>query len=189
MKKTLQAVTVIMLSTLGIYSAVNFTSQPLWMFCMVSYSVGLIHLILKDVKVDLKKVKAFTMIELIMVITMVAILLTIGLKGLKVDTSKAAIIQVGENLKLYKQKAMSEQTVYRIEITTQKIEVYNIDDELIHEEGLKHAVTFDDVASESVVINELGELDNRVNELKLWVDKRPLRMSKFIGKVTCDKEL
>jgi len=116
--------------------------------------------------------------------TITAVLLTIGLKGLKVDTSRAAIIQVGENLKLYKQKAMSERTVYRIEITAQKLEVYDIDDALIHEEDLKHAVTFDNVPSESVVINEIGELENRATELKLWVDKRPLRMNVFLGKVT-----
>jgi len=62
------------------------------MLAMIAYSTGLIHLVYKDMRIDFK-VKAFTMIELIMVITLMAILLTIGLKGLKVDTSKAAIIQ------------------------------------------------------------------------------------------------
>ena len=160
------------------------------MLAMIAYSVGFIRLVYKDMREDLKKVKAFTMMELIMVITIMAILLTIGFKGLKVDSSKAALIQVGENLKLYTAKALAEQTTYRVEITEQKIEVYNIDDELIHKEGLKHAVTFytpptePTVTSESVVINELGALDNRATELKLWVKERPLRMNIFLGKVT-----
>jgi len=182
MKKILQAVAVIMLSVLGIYSVINFVAGPLWAFCMIAYSVGFIRLILKDV--DFKKVKAFTMIELIMVITIMSILLTITLGAMKADTSKVAIIQVGSNLELYNAKAMAEVTTYRIEITANKLEVYDINDKLIHEEELKHEVTFDNVTSESVVINRRGELDNRSSELKLWVKERPLRVNMFTGKVS-----
>ena len=185
MKKILQAVAVIMLSVLGTYSAINFIAGPLWAFCMIAYSVGFIRLILKDMKLDLKKIKAFTMIELIMVITIMAILLTITLGSMKADTSKAAIIQVGTTLKLYNAKAMAEQTTYRIEITAQKLEVYDIYSALVHEEDLKHAVTFDtNITNESVVINYRGELENRTSGLKLWVNKRPLRVNMFTGKVS-----
>ncbi len=185
MKTVLSLITIIMLSVLGTYSVVNFIAGPLWAFCMIVYAVGFIHLIYKDMKVDLKKVKAFTMIELIMVITIMSILLTITLGSLKADTSKVAIIQVGTNLALYNAKAMAEQTTYRIEITANKLEVYDIYGALVHEEDLKHAVTFDtNITSESVVINERGELENRTSGLKLWVKKRPLRVNMFTGKVS-----
>jgi prepilin-type N-terminal cleavage/methylation domain-containing protein len=179
-----------MLSVLVTYSAINFIAGPLWAFCMIAYSLGFIHLIYKDMKLDLKKVKAFTMIEMIMVITIMAILLTITLGTMKADTSKAAIIQVGTNLKLYNAKAMAEQTTYRIEITTDKLEVYDIYSALVHEEDLKHAVTFDTtpsgaaITNESVVINYRGELENRTSGLKLWIKDRPLRVNMFTGKVS-----
>lgn len=190
MKTILSLIAISVLSVLLTYSIFNLYSSPVWMIAMIAYSTGFIHLIYKDMKVDMKKIKAFTMIELIMVITIMSILLTIGLKGLKVDTSKAAIIQVGETLKLYNAKALSEQTTYRVEITAQKLEVYNIDNELIVSRDLKHAVTFytppstPTVTEESVIINERGELEGRSSELQLWVSKRPLRMNIFTGKVT-----
>jgi len=196
MKTVLSLIAISTLSVLLTYSAINFVAGPLWAFCMIAYSVGFIRLILKDMREDLKKVKAFTMIELIMVITIMSVLLTITLGSLKTDTSKVAIIQVGTNLKLYNAKAMAEQTTYRIEITENKLEVYIVDedtsipDKLVHEEDLKHAVTFytpplePTVTSESIVINRRGELENRNSELKLWVSKRPLRMNMFTGHVS-----
>lgn len=188
MKRILSLIAIITLFVLLIYSALNLYSNPVWMIAMIAYSTGFIQLVYKDMKADIK-IKAFTMIELITVITIMAVLLTIGLKGLKADTSKAALIQVGENLKLYNSKALSEQTTYRIEITAKRIEVYNSLDELIHAEGLKHEVTFytpptkPTVTEESVVINKRGELEDRSSELKLWVSKRPLRMNMFTGHV------
>jgi len=184
MKIILSLITISILSVLLTYSIINLFASPVWMLAMIAYSVVFIHLVYKDMKVDLKKVKAFTMIELIMVITIMAILLTVTLSALKVDTSKAAIIQVGTNLALYNAKALSEQTTYRIEITAKKLEVYDIDDKLIHEEDLKHTVTFDNVPNESVLINERGELEGRSSGLKLWVKERPLRVNMFTGKVS-----
>jgi len=190
MKTILSVIAIIMLSVLGIYSAINFVVGPLWDFCMIAYSVGFIRLVYKDMKVDLKKIKAFTMIELIMVITIMSILLTITLGAIKTDTSKVAIIQVGTNLKLYNAKAMAEQTTYRIEITANKLEVYDIYGALVHEEDLKHVITFDTtssgaaITSESVIINERGELEGRSSGLKLWVKERPLRVNMFTGKVS-----
>ncbi len=196
MKTVLSLIAISTLSILLTYSIINLFASPVWMIAMVAYSTVLIHLVYKDMRVDLKKVKAFTMIELIMVITIMSLLLTITLGSLKTDTSKVAIIQVGTNLKLYNAKAMAEQTTYRIEITANKLEVYIVDedtsipDKLVHEEDLKHAVTFytpplePTVINESVVINRRGELENRNSELKLWVSKRPLRMSMFTGKVS-----
>jgi len=188
MKRILSLIAIIILSVLLTYSALNLYSNPVWMIAMVAYSTGLIHLVYKDMKADIK-IRAFTMMELIMVMTITAVLLTIGLKGLKTDTSKAGLIQIGENLKLYKQKALSEQTIYRIELTAKRIEIYNSLDELIHAEDLKHEVTFytppnePTVTEESIIINNRGELEDRSSELKLWVSKRPLRMSVFTGHV------
>ena len=190
MKTILSLIAISVLSVLLTYSIINLFASPVWMIAMIIYSVGFIHLVYKDMKVDLKKIKAFTMMELIMVITIMAILLTITLGSMKADTSKAAIIQVGTNLKLYNAKAMAEQTTYRIEITAQKLEVYDIYSALVHEEELKHAVTFDTtpsgaaITNESVVINYRGELENRTSELKLWINKRPLRVNMFTGKVS-----
>ena len=189
MKTILSLITISVLSVLLTYSIINLYSSPVWMLAMIAYSVGFIRLVYKDMRIDFKKVKAFTMIELIMVITIMSILLTIGLKGLKVDTSKAAIIQVGENLKIYNAKALAEQTTYRIEITEQKIEVYNELSQLVHEVDLKHAVTFytppntPPVTEEILTLNARGELEGRSSGLKLWVSKRPLRMNMFTGHV------
>jgi hypothetical protein len=190
MKKLLEFTAISLLATLLIYSIANIHINPFWMVGMVVYTSYVLFFIIRDMIEEKKKIRQFTMMELITVMTITAVLLTIGLKGLKVDTSKAAIIQVGENLKLYKQKALSEKTTYRIEITAQELEVYDIDDELIHGEELKHIVTFytppnePTVTEESVVINERGELEGRSSELKLWVSNRPLRMNIFLGKVT-----
>ena len=185
MKTILSLITISVLSILLTYSIINLFASPVWMIAMIIYSLGFIHLVYKDMKVDLKKIKAFTMMELIMVITIMSILLTITLGTMKADTSKAAIIQVGTNLKLYNAKAMAEQTTYRIEITANKLEVYDIYSALVHEEDLKHAVIFDtNITNESVVINSRGELENRTSGLKLWIKERQLRVNMFTGKVS-----
>jgi prepilin-type N-terminal cleavage/methylation domain-containing protein len=48
----------------------------------------------------LKKLRAFTLIELIAVITIISFLLTITFRAMKTDTSKADITRIGGDLKL-----------------------------------------------------------------------------------------
>jgi len=48
MKVVLGIIAIIMLLTLGIYSAINLTIAPAWMLCMMAYSTFFIYMVAKD---------------------------------------------------------------------------------------------------------------------------------------------
>jgi prepilin-type N-terminal cleavage/methylation domain-containing protein len=59
----------------------------------------------------LKKLKAFTLIELIVVITIISFLLTVTFRAMSMDTSKADITKIGGELKLLQTQARAEKEI------------------------------------------------------------------------------
>ena len=59
----------------------------------------------------LKKLKAFTLIELIAVITVISLLLTITFRAMSMDRSKADITKIGGDLKLLQTQARADNEI------------------------------------------------------------------------------
>jgi len=180
MKLAASFTAIVMLLGLAIYSTINLFVNPAWMLTMIAYSSVLIYMVAKEIAVDLKKIKSFTMIELMCVITLTAILLSIAFKVLKPDRAAAAIKQVGGNINVWQAKAMSEDTSYRMEFTETLLEVYNIDDELVYSEKIISKLTFANGTSQTITFNDQGSMEN-LTGARILADTWVARVNGFTG--------
>ena len=185
MKLLVGIITIIMLLSLAIYSAINLFINPSWMLVMMAYSLFFIYMVSMEIATDMKKVKAFSMIELMCVITLTAILLSIAFKVLKPDRAAAAIKQVGGNINIWNAKADSEDTSYRMEFTETLLEVYDIDDKLVHSEKILSPLSFFDKdgnpkTSQTIEFNDKGEMED-LTGARILADTWVARVNGFTG--------
>ncbi|MEE9352574.1 MAG: type II secretion system protein [Thiotrichaceae bacterium] len=180
MKLVVGFTAIIMLLGLAIYSAINLFVAPIWMVSMISYSSILIYMIAKEIAVDLKKVRAFTLIELMTVLVLTAILLSIAFKVMQPDRAAAAIKQVGGNINVWSAKAMSENTNYRLEFTVKLLEVYDIDDNLVYSEKIISSLTFTNGTNQTIELNDKGSMED-VTGARILADTWVARVNGFTG--------
>lgn len=133
------------------------------------------------------KKKNFTMIELLTVITIMSILLGITMQVMRPDRAKVAIKQVGGSINVWSAKAMAEGTRYRIEFTENLIEVYNIDNELVHHEKVMSPLSFFDHAenpmplqSQTIEFNKYGGMID-LRGARIYADTWIARVNGFTG--------
>lgn len=131
------------------------------------------------------KKKNFTMLELMTVIAIMSILLGITMRVLKPDRAAAAIKQVGGSINVWSAKAMSEGTSYRMEFTERLIEVYNVDDELIHSKNIISNLSFFDhdgnsTPGQTIEFNKYGSMED-LKGTKIYADTWVARVNGFTG--------
>lgn len=172
MKLVVGLAAIVILMVLAIYSAVNIIASPPWALTMIAYSTFFIYMVAKDIQFDRKKVKPFTMIEMMVVITLVAILLSVSFRVLKPDRAAAAIKQVGGQINVWNAKAMASESniSYRMEFTEKLLEVYKVTTTngsetvtIVHTENIISPLNFIDKdgnpsTSQEIEFNNRGEM-------------------------------
>jgi len=107
MNTILKLIAIAMNAGLLLVATTNILTAPIWMVLMILISSTVICVITADIIESLKKVKVFTMIELITVITITAILLTMVLSVMRTDPASLEVKKVGSMIKLYQSKAFN----------------------------------------------------------------------------------
>lgn len=125
------------------------------------------------------------MLELMAVITLMAILLGIASQAIKPDRAAAAIKQVGGSISIWSAKAMADDTSYRMEFTKNLLEVYNEDNVLIHSLKIISDLTFVDHSgnpktNQTIVFNKMGGM-NDLQGTKIYADEWVARVNGFTG--------
>jgi prepilin-type N-terminal cleavage/methylation domain-containing protein len=131
------------------------------------------------------KKKTFTMIELLVVMTIMSILLGITMQVLRPDRAKAAIKQVGGSINVWSAKAMAEGTSYRMEFTENLIEVYNTADELVGSKNIMSPLSFFDhngnpTQTQTIEFNKFGSMED-IKGTKIYADMWVARVNGFTG--------
>jgi prepilin-type N-terminal cleavage/methylation domain-containing protein len=140
------------------------------------------------------KKKNFTIIELLVVMTIMSILLGISMQVLKPDRAKAAIKQVGGSITAWSARAMSESTSYRLEFTKNLIEVYNINNELVYSKKTMSPLSFFDHADipqplpdQTIVFNKFGSMGD-LRGARIYADTWIARVNGFTGHLSYYEE-
>jgi len=134
------------------------------------------------------KNKNFTMIELLMVMTIASVILGMSMRVLRPDSAAAAIKQVGGNLNVWNSKAMSDNTSYRLEFTKNEITVYDTDNKLVHTEDIISDLSFFDnngnpTPSQTIIFDNQGCMVNLLGA-KIYADTWLVRVNGFTGHVS-----
>ena len=136
--KKLVSVISIMLSMVGVYTSLSIISNHTFagVICL-AWFVGVILVLSKYLMTESRIVRAFTMMELIMVMTIMAFLLTMVLNIMPSDYTKAESVKIGSELKVLHQQSLTydynlgdslpfifDQTKYRSSITLSHPDVF-----------------------------------------------------------------
>lgn len=146
MNTILKLIAVTITGSLLFVAVTNITAAPVWMSLMILVSSTVIFFVGLDLAESLKKVKVFTMIELIAVITVMAILLTMVISVMKTDPSSLEIKKVGSMIKLYQSKAFSlkGESLYIISLKSGEFKITDQDGIQLELIELKSDISFRD---------------------------------------------
>jgi len=131
------------------------------------------------------KKKNFTMIELLMVMTIMSILLGITMQILKPDRAAAAIKQVGGSINVWSARAMADDTSYRMEFTERLVKIYDINNKQVGSKNIISPLTFFDndgnpMTSQTIVFNKYGGMVNLLGA-KIYADTWVAKVNGFTG--------
>ena len=142
MKKLIALISIIQ-SLIGVPVALNLIANDqkvLGFICLAWF--GLVVLIVGEwLIVEARKVKCFTLIELLAVITIMSILLTVAFRSFKTDPQKSDAIRLASELKLLHSQSLAynQDTGYKQKFTLNKdrfiSEIVPSDNELIFTKG------------------------------------------------------
>lgn len=146
MKTILNLIAATITGSLLFVAVTNITAAPVWMSLMILISSSALLVMAIDAAESLKKVKAFTMIELIAVITIMAILLTMVMSVMKTDPASLEIKKVGSMIKLYQSKAFNIKgdQFYIVSLKSNEFKITDQDGIQLELIELKSNVTFKD---------------------------------------------
>lgn len=112
MKKIISIISIIM-SVAGVFTSMAIISNHFVIGSMcLAWFIGVIIILSKKLMVMPRRIKAFTMIELIMVMVIMAFLLTMAISIPQADRSKAEASKIGSELKTLHQQSLTYDNDY-----------------------------------------------------------------------------
>lgn len=192
MKTILNLIAVTITGSLLFVAVTNITAAPVWMSLMILISSSALLVMAIDLAESLKKVKAFTMIELIAVITIMAVLLTLITSIRTPDHSQKDVKVIGGMIQLYNAKAFSLQDgeFYSIHIG-ETLTVTDHTGKILESKELTAPIEFFDNSdsSRTFIFNRRGEVQDLAKVLRFKVGEYKVKLNNFTGKFSYYDEL